>query len=299
VSVAHGVVIVVTYNSGATIEMCLAALAETRYRSVDVLVVDNASRDESADLAESRGVEVVRSRVNLGFAGGVNEAIAYWERNHGGADVYALLNPDCIVTPGWFGPLLVTLVAQPSIAVVGGRLHEWGGGALQHAGARISANGITEHIGRGETDFSRYDRCADVDYVTGALFAFRRDTWRTHGPFDPAYFPAYFEEVDFCVRCRKDGGRVVYVPESAAIHAESHVMGRGSKAFLRAYHRGRMRFLVAHLLVRGRLWDVIRAEACWLLSRRALRDALPALIAYGRVPGLLLRKMRTRRAAAA
>jgi GT2 family glycosyltransferase len=283
--------IVVAYNSRATIESCLRALRSTRYRTFDILVVDNASVDGTRAVVERSGIEVVDAGANRGFAGGVNLGIRHFESDHGGASVYALVNPDCVVEPGWVGAFLVELLANEATAVVGARLsgHDPTDG-LQHAGATIAVNGFTEHVGRGSRDAAAHRQRAEVDYVTGALCAFRRDTWLVHGPLDDDFHPAYFEEVDFCVRCRKAGGKVVFVPEAEATHTEAAVLGVGTRRYLHAYHRGRMRFLVKHSLVRGRARSVFRSELAWLLRQRRWKDVAPVLGAYMRVPAMLFEK---------
>ena len=284
--------IVVAYNGGDALPRCVNALQASRYRGLDVVVVDNASDDGSTALLDAHGVTMVRLAENRGFAGGVNAGIRYHAEHRGAADIYALVNQDCIVQPGWLGSLVVTLLAEPDIAVVGARLYAGDGRTLQHAGARVAANGLTQHIGRGEVEASAHCVRADVDYVTGALCAFTHETWRCHGPFDERFFPAYFEEVDFCFRCRRAGKRIVYVPECEAVHLEGSVLGVGTPAFLAAYHAGRLRLVVAHLLVRGSVLHVLRAELAWLLSLRRASQILPALAAYAGLPSLLYERRR-------
>jgi GT2 family glycosyltransferase len=287
--------IVVAYNGGEALLQCVRALLASVYRGLDVVVVDNASIDDSIVPLEGDGLDIVRLPENRGFAGGVNAGIEYHVEHRGGADIYALVNQDCLVAPGWLGALVVTLMGEPGVAVVGARLYAEDGLTLQHAGARVAANGLTEHIGRGEVDAGAYVAPADVDYVTGALCAFTHETWRSHGPFDERFFPAYFEEVDFCVRCRRAGRRIVYVPESEGVHLEGHVLGAGSPAFLVAYHAGRVRFAVEHLLVRGAMFRALRTEAAWLLSLRRRQEILPVLAAYAALPRLLSERRRNRK----
>lgn len=281
------VAIVVAYNGGDAVMRCVSALRASRYRGLEVVVVDNASMDGCAARLDGDDVTVLRLAENLGFAGGVNTGIRHHAERSGAADIYALVNQDCIVDPSWLGPLVVTLLAERDIAVVGARLYAEDGRTLQHAGARVAANGLTQHIGRGEVAPSAHRARAEVDYVTGALCAFTRETWTRHGPFDERFFPAYFEEVDFCMRCRRAGKRIVYVPESEAIHLEASVLGVGTRNFLAAYHAGRLRFAAAHLLVRGNVLHVLRAELAWMFSLRRLREILPAIAAYSALPRLL------------
>lgn len=287
--------IVVAYNGGDALGQSVRALRKSVYRPLDIVVVDNASIDDGIPRLERTGIDVLHLRENRGFAGGVNAGIRYHEKTRGGADIYALVNQDALVDPGWLGPLVLTLVAECGVAVVGARLYGQDGRTLQHAGARVAANGLTEHIGRGEVDTEAYRARADVDYVTGAVCAFSRETWRRHGPFDERFFPAYFEEVDFCLRARRSGGRIVYVPESEAVHLEGGVLGIGSREFLAAYHAGRIRFAVEHLLVRGEVRQFLRAEAAWLSSLRRRHEIAPVLAAYGKLPQILYERRQRRK----
>jgi O-antigen biosynthesis protein len=287
VTLGRVAVVVVAYNGGERLARCVNALRASVYRRLDIVVVDNASSDGSAVQLATDGVEVLALPENRGFAGGVNAGIGYHVEHRGPAEIYALVNQDCVVAPGWLGSLVVKLVAERDVAVVGARLYAEDGRTLQHAGARVGANGLTEHIGRGCVDPDAHRVCTDVDYVTGALCAFTHETWRRHGPLDERFFPAYFEEVDFCLRCRRTGGRIVYVPESEAVHQEGSVLGVGSPAFLSAYHAGRLRFAVEHLLVRGKALRAFRAEVAWLLSLRRAHEIAPVIAAYAGLPKLL------------
>ena len=290
--------IVVAYDGGPDLEACLLALRRSTYPSLQVVLVDNASSDGSIAPCRHLADSVLDLERNRGFAGGVNAGISWCERSDAPADVYALLNQDCFVAKDWLEPLVARLCDE-SVGVAGARIYARDGCTLQHAGARIAANGLTEHFGRGVVDPSAHRETRDVDYVTGAVCAFRRETWIQHGPLDERYFPAYFEEADFCARCRDHALRIVYEPACEAVHAEASVLGRDSSGYLRAYHAGRMRYAATHLLVRGKTLAALRAEAAWLMRRRSLGELRPALAAYGRLPRLLLETRRERRSARA
>ncbi len=284
----HVAVVVVAHNGGELVARCVKALLATDHASFEVVVVDNGSSDERMlDLlpSENERLRLLRLADNLGFAGGVNAGIDF-ATVHGRRvpELFALINQDCFVRPGWLAPLAAVLEAEPDVAVVGGRILEPDGRTLQHAGGRVHGNGLTDHIGRGSRDDSAYRRLADVDYVCGALCAFRADTWRRFGPFDEGYFPAYYEEVDFCLRARASGRRIVYVPDSVALHREASSSGRGSRLFLERYHRNRLRFVVRHLAARGARARWARAELGWLLGRRHWHELTPVLRAYREVP---------------
>jgi GT2 family glycosyltransferase len=287
-------VIVVARDGGRMLSDCIDALRATQNADFEIVLVDNASSDGSVEACHERVDALVSLPANRGFAGGVNAGIDYHARRGVPASVYALVNQDCRVAPDWLAPLVERLRDDFRVAVAGARIYEEDGRTLQHAGATIAANGLTEHLGRGSSDDLAHREPRDVDYVTGAVCAFTRETWQAHGPFDERYFPAYFEEVDFCVRLRKAGLRIVYEPRSEAVHGEASVLGRQTAGYLRAYHNNRMRFAATHLLVRGRVLAVLHAELTWLFSRRSAAEVCPALSAYLSLPRLVRESLRDR-----
>lgn len=286
--------IVVAYDGGALLEDCIDALLGSDLPALQVVVADNASIDGAPERLVRRHGDAIRLLScgrNLGFAGAVNAAI---EWGGGDADddacdrVHVLINQDCVVRPDALAAMVAVLARDPDVGVVGGRLLEPDGATLQHAGGGVRDNGLTFHLGRGQTDPRAYCRAADVEYVTGALFAFRASTWRVAGPFDEAYFPAYFEEVDFCMGLRARGLRVAYEPAAVAVHHEAGSSGRGSRRYLEIYHRNRVRFVARHLLRRGRIARTLGAEGRWLLGQRELGQVRAALRAYLALPRDLL-----------
>ena len=263
-------------------------------------VVDNASVDGACDRLRSAhlaGVYVLKMPRNLGFAGGVNAGAA-WLREHGLVDeddVLILVNQDCIVRRGAVAALVVRLLSDTRIGVVGARILSPDERTLQHAGGVIRENGLTEHLGRGLADCALFWTMRDAEYVTGALCAFRSSTWNALGPLDERYRPVYFEEVDFCLRVRRAGLRVVYDPACVAVHAEAVSSGGvHSGLFLQRYHRNRIRFLVRHRLRRGSLIRTLSAELRWLGAQRRIADLWPVLLAYaGLVSDLTVVRKRT------
>jgi GT2 family glycosyltransferase len=282
------VAIVVAYDGGKLLEDCVGALAATSNAPPPIILVDNASCDGAPQrIAQSypNCVRLIGHDRNLGFAGGVNSGVSIVDAESDPTDAYVLVNQDCLVARDALRALVERLGSDPGIGIVGGCLLEPGGEILQHAGGRIQCNGCTEHLGRGLPARLAYDGPRDVEYVTGALFAFRAETWRRLGPFDEGYHPVYFEDVDYCFRARAAGLRVVYEPGAVAIHHEASSSGRGSRIFLQRYHQSRIRFVVQHAAPLYGWYRVLRAEAGWLMKRRAIADIRPVLRAYRSLPG--------------
>lgn len=204
-------VIIPVWNGEAVIEACLAALyAHSGDRLREVIGVDNASPDRSAAIIQERfpQTRLLRQPVNLGFAGGVNAGL-----RAGRGDVLILLNQDCIVQAGWLDALLDVLAVNPRLGIAGCTILN-ADGSINHAGAQLRR---PIALGQHFTDRGG-DEPRAVDYVTGAAMAIRRAAWDTVGPFDADFYPAYYEEVDYCYRARHAGFEVAYVPTAEVQH---------------------------------------------------------------------------------
>jgi O-antigen biosynthesis protein len=283
-------VIVLTYNSADYIEKCLQSLAESRRLPEEIIIADNASADGTIPLTRqiasesSLAIQIVELGRNLGCAGGNNAGV----RNSTG-EVLIFLNPDTEVTPSLIGELIDPILQDPKTAVTGAKIYYPGTRKLQHAGGFIHPNGMTEHFGAGEEDIGQFDEQREVHYVTGAGFAVRRDVFQELGGFDEDYFPAYFEETDLCMRARKAGYRVLYVPSAVLYHHESVSLQAHSPAFLRLYYRMRIRFCLKNFGPRYFFRHWLPFEWYWMrrspeyrgsrkMQLRAYREGLTWLI---------------------
>jgi GT2 family glycosyltransferase len=251
-------IVIVEYGTRAYLGRCLDSLRaqELPADEMDVIVVDNASPTPVEDLRLEYGwVRWLRSDRNLGFAGGCRLALPECR-----GDAIAVVNPDCVLHPAWLREVLAPL-NDPTVGIVGSKIYYPGSRVLQHAGGILFENGRSEHRGRGELDVGQYDVLADAPYVTGAAMAIRREVLDRVGFFSPAYFPAYYEETELCVRARRAGFRVVYAPAAIASHQEAVASGGGgSTAFLRRYHTNRIRFVVRNYTARDLVRRFLPAE---------------------------------------
>jgi GT2 family glycosyltransferase len=209
-------VVVVLWNQAHLTLRCLRALLAQDYLNIELVLVDNASSDRTnALLSRLRGVQVIRSDSNEGFLLGANRGAAAARGR-----CLLFLNNDCFVRRHALSAAMETMRSGKDIGVVGGRLLLLND-MLQEAGSIIWSDGSTIGYGRGldpEAAEAMYRR--DVDYCSGAFLLTRRELWRKLGGFDPGFAPAYFEEVDYCVRAWKAGKRVVYEPRAAIDHFE-------------------------------------------------------------------------------
>lgn len=240
--------------------------------SYEVIVVDNASKDGSAEaminlFGHNKRIRIIQSLRNLGFARGTN--LAY--KNSTGEYLF-LLNPDAEVTDGALAHLVNYLDEHPEAAVVGPRLVN-PDGTLQHSVRRFPglATSIAVFSGfhrllklRGYlmTDFD-YNREAEVDQVMGAALMTRRRITEELGFLDEKFW-LWYEEVDFCKRVIEAGYKVMYYPMSTVMHRKGESFSQ-MPVFMRK--RTVARSLIYYFRKHGHFWDV------WIIS-----IALPAIL---------------------
>jgi len=209
-------VIIVVHNQAHLTLRCLRALMDQNGPSFEVVLVDNASKDDTGKLlSRLENVRVLSNTTNVGFLLGCNQAAAAARGR-----ALLLLNSDAFMRPGALSSALAMLDLAPQIGAVGGRLI-LPSGRLQEAGCIVWADGSTLGYARGlppEAGEAMFRR--DVDYCSGAFLMTPTNLWQTLGGFDAAFSPAYYEDVDYCMRLRKIGYRVVYDPTVIVDHFE-------------------------------------------------------------------------------
>jgi GT2 family glycosyltransferase len=234
---------------GACLGSVLAALAETP-ATARVVVLDNASGDDLGDLAErfAGQVEFLAAERNLGFGGGHNRLAA-----DGDTPLLCFLNPDVVIERRDVFARLLSVLEDDRVAAAGpllrtpdGAQQRFDHGELRGVRARI-ANGA------GHAHWAPRSARAEVAWVSGAFLLVRRAAFDAVGGFDEGFF-LYKEEEDLCLRIRRAGGRVIYVPDAEATHVGSVVAGRDPQQLADSMAR----YVAKHLSGRRRrLLDVL------------------------------------------
>jgi GT2 family glycosyltransferase len=236
-------IIIVSFNARQDLERCLESLhGSPPVRSHEIVVVDNHSKDGSADTAERwPNVNVIRTSHNLGFARATNIGI----RASHGTNVL-LLNSDTIVPPGTIDRLLTTLDRHPDVAVVGPRLVDAAGNAELSFGRMIGPINELRQKRRAASDIDRLTRRPSYpDWVSGACLLVRRMDAEAVGLLDERYF-MYTEDVDFCAAIRARGRRVLFAPDIEIVHLRGRSVAAAPAATHVAYRRSQIAFYEKH-----------------------------------------------------
>lgn len=257
-------VIIVLYNSADYLEACIGSLGSVDYTPLELVLVDNGSTDGSPvkarECAREAGLDCVISLLegNPGFAAANNHGFTLAR-----GEVLLLLNPDTEVFPDAVEELVGALQVTDA-GLAGCKIYYPDRRTLQHAGGYVRDNGLTMHYGFNEPDEGQYDVISDVPYVTGAALAIRREMFERAGMLDTGYRPAYFEETDLCLRVRRMGYRVLYVPGARVVHHESVTTGRFTSSYYYLYHRNRVRYMLKNYSLGFLLNRTLPFEARWL-----------------------------------
>lgn len=281
-------VTVVTHNSSRFIGPCLDALLAQDYRPLEVIVVDNASKDETRSiLARYAGrIRLIENNSNSGFAAAQNRAIAASR-----GQWVLTLNPDVLVQPGFVERLVGAGNLDARVGAVCGKLLRIAGDFKIPNDPRIDSAGIyftpgLRHFDRGwnEPDDGRYPRSEYVFGASGAAALYRRkmitDMALDDGFFDPDFF-MYREDADVAWRSQLLGWHCVYMPEAVAYHVRSVVPGaRPSVPAILKMHSVKNRFLMRVKNMTGDLYrrhwlaatarDVLVMGGCLLVEPRSL-----------------------------
>jgi O-antigen biosynthesis protein len=241
-------IVIPTRNGLEHLQPCVeSVLRLTRYPAVEILVVDNQS-DDPATLAyfaelEARGVaQVMRYDQPFNYSAINNAAVARCS-----GEVVCLLNNDTeVIAPDWL-EWMVGHLLQAQVGVVGAKLL-YGDGRVQHAGDAVGPGGCADHLhaGLGGDEPGYMHRAVlaqDLSAVTGACLLTWRALFQRLGGLDAKNLPVAFNDVDYCLRVREAGLRVVWTPQALLYHHESVSRGKDLSPERKARAEAELRYM--------------------------------------------------------
>lgn len=273
-------IITVNYNGLSDTCALIDTIPFNDEYSLEVIVVDNASREDEASIIKQRypQVTVIRSEENLGFAGGNNLGI---KAAHG--KYLYFINNDTLLwrkrentdNASLFKPLIDRLESSPQIGAVCPKIRfAWGNRLIQYAGytplSQITMR--NKAIGCGEADNGQYDTAHPTPYTHGAAMMVKREAIDKAGLMPECYF-LYYEELDWSMMLRRAGYEIWYEPAATIYHKESQSTGQNSP--LRTFYITRNRLL----FVKRNVCGIEKyLSYLYIIGVVAIRDVLKYLI---------------------
>jgi len=291
-------IVILSWNVCDLLRQCLKSVARDRPLSADhpllateIIVVDNASSDGSAEMvrAEFPDVRLIANQANRGYTGGNNDGIAAATGRY-----VMILNPDTRVLDDALAALVSYADVHPDVGVVGPQLLN-SDGSVQSSRRRFPTliTGLFESTWleplAPRNVLQRYyvldqpdDAIQEVDWLFGACFLVRREVIQQVGALDEGFF-MYSEEMDWCRRIRQAGWKVVYLPEAQVIHyggkssdqvaAQRHIYFQTSKVrYFRKHHGALTAGVLRVALLAMYAWQLVLEAAKGVLGhKRTLR----------------------------
>ena len=227
---------------------CLNSLKKITYPNAHVIVIDNGSTDGSVDAISNQfhDYEIIELPENYGFSRGNNSGFELVKEK---ADYTIFLNNDTIVDSNFVEPLINEMESNPTVKQSTPKIfysdnldYIWFGGGKVSLWA-----GWIRHLGIRQKDSMQFSFNRNVDYATGCCVCMRTVDFVSIGMFDESFF-MYGEDVDLSLRFRKQGGQVLFVPESKIWHKVSSSIG--TQFSIRKWKRkniGKMKLVTKHV----------------------------------------------------
>ena len=257
------VIVIVNWNVKQLLANCLeSTLPALEGLSAKVVVVDNASSDDSVGLVRERFPEVIliANRDNVGFSRANNQALNEFA---GSARHYLLLNPDTVVPPDAFKAMIAFMGSHPDAGIVGCKIVK-PDGTLDWPCKRsyiypsvlfYKALGLdrrfpkSERFGRYQLTYLDPDEIHEVDSVVGAFLMIRAECLQQIGTLDESFF-MYGEDCEWCYRAKAAGWKVYYVPASTIVHHKGQSTSQASSRMIYHWYSATWRLYKKHLASR-------------------------------------------------
>lgn len=240
------VVVILNWNGGDLTLRCIESLRQSHYPDLQVLVVDNGSTDGSLEEIVKACPEagIIKNPRNLGFAEGCNQGIAWGL--YRGADYVMVLNNDTWMDPHMISNLVAAATAHDDRAAVIPKIYFASDPSrLWFAGGRVNLwTGVFSNTAHNLLDDGRFKFPREMEYAVGCCILVSKRIVQEVGGFDSSYF-AYFEDVDWSLRCRRAGFPLVLCPSAKLWHVVS-AAGKRRPANIR------------YLMTRNHLWTMRR-----------------------------------------
>jgi len=265
-------IVILNWNGRKYLEQFLPSVLASTYTNYEVVVVDNASLDDSVSFLKNNHprVRIISLPQNYGYAKGYNEALKQVK-----SDYYILLNSDVEVEKGWIEPVIALMESDKNIAACQPKLLQFRNKQLfEYAGA---AGGWLDHLGypfaKGrifdvcENDHGQYEQSEPIFWASGAAMFVRASVYHELKGLDE-YFFAHQEEIDFCWRVQLAGYTIFSCPLSVVYHLGGGTLPKGNSKKVFLNFRNNLVMMSKNLPP---------SEAFWKISYRFILDGISAI----------------------
>jgi GT2 family glycosyltransferase len=246
------------HNQAALLARLLASLRNQTLRPTEIIVVDNASTDGAAEVADQHGCRVLRLESNTGFAHAVNTG---WRASK--TEWVAILNSDIELDAHWLQRLAAA--AHETSFATGTIVQAANPQAIDGTYDLLSRAGCAWRAGFGQPVSSVAPAPFPIAIAPATACLFRRDVLDQLGGFDETY-DSYLEDVDLGLRCIQAGVAGVFVPDAVATHQGSATLGRWNPRVVRLISRNQLRLVARHYdreLFLSCLWHIFTGQLLW------------------------------------
>ncbi|MFC1979747.1 glycosyltransferase family 2 protein [Chloroflexota bacterium] len=218
-------IITVNWNGLEDTTECLESLKKVIYLNYEVIVVDNGSDGNDAQIFKERFgdyIQLVQNDKNYGYGEGYNTGIRYVLANSKPKYIL-LINNDVVVDPIFLDELVRVAEIDKQISVAGLKIYHYDykgrKDVIWSAGGKISRWALKIHhqIGETDNDLPKYQTLMNVDWISGAVLMFRSSLTEKVGLLNPWYFFGH-EDIEFCLKARNQGFKIMYIPTAKAWH---------------------------------------------------------------------------------
>ena len=233
--------VLILFNKAELTYACLRSIEQLYHRNLELIIVDNASTDQTEELLKKLkgNIRVLRQKENLHFLRGCNLAFSHLATE---SNYVLLVNNDALIDPLAIHQAIEVFNRWPNTGIVGGQVLHLDG-RLQEAGNVIFRDGVCSGLGRRQSPWHPLAQTRrKVDYVSGCLFMLETALLQELGGFDTRFEPAYYEETDLCIRSWQAGRPVIYEPTCQVRHVEfaSSNQGQGDATALMQINRAKL-----------------------------------------------------------
>jgi GT2 family glycosyltransferase len=256
--------ILTTFRNKSILLSCIHYLKKTRYNNYKIIIVDNGSTDQSLfKIGKYNDIDIIKIEKNVpNFSVANNIGMKYAKEKYN-SDYFLLISNDVFtINPLWLKKLIAVAEKQKA-GIVGCKL-VYPTGRIQHAGMSISY--IARNIGRGEEDCNQYNYIKEVDGVTFALVLIKNKVINNVGFLDENFHMGY-EDVDYCLRVRKEGYKIIYDGNVNNVHLEGYTLTNSKypRRQMLTFYNGQMNYIYFALKWLNVL-DKIKALSVYVLG---------------------------------